>query len=124
MSLRLHHIALRARDPSATTAFYASVIGLREVRRDTERRSFWLEAHGVVLMIEQAEPGEPLVPPDSKELLAFAIDDREAWRLRLAAAGVAIEAETPYTLYFRDPDGRRVAVSAYAFSLADEPSTR
>jgi glyoxylase I family protein len=120
MSLHLHHVALRARDLRATTDFYASVIGLpvvpRDARRDSERRSVWLDASGVVLMIEQAEPGEPPVPPDSKELLAFAVDDREAWRLRLAAAGVAIEAETPYTLYFRDPDGRRVAVSTYAFS--------
>jgi glyoxylase I family protein len=124
MSLRLHHVALRARDPSATTSFYASVIGLPVVRRDTERGSFWLDARGVVLMVEQAEPGEPLVPPHGKELLAFAIDDREAWRLRLAAAGIAIEAETPYTLYFRDPDGRRVAVSTYAFSVADEPAPR
>jgi catechol 2,3-dioxygenase-like lactoylglutathione lyase family enzyme len=116
MSLRLHHVALRARDPSVTTDFYASVIGLPVVRRDTERGSVWLDARGVVLMIEQAEAGEPPVPPHGKELLAFAIDDREAWRLRLEAAGVAIEAETAHTLYFRDPDGRRVAVSTYAFS--------
>jgi glyoxylase I family protein len=116
MSLRLHHVALRARDPSATTDFYASVLGLPVVRRDTERGSVWLEARGVVLMVEQADAGEPAVPPHGKELLAFAVDDREAWRLRLAAAGVAIEAETAHTLYFRDPDGRRVAVSTYAFS--------
>ena len=116
MSLRLHHVALRARDPSITTDFYASVLGLAVVRRDTERGSVWLDACGVVFMVEQAEPGEPPLAPNSKELLAFAVDDREAWRLRLAAAGIAIEAETPHTLYFRDPDGRRVAVSTYVFS--------
>jgi hypothetical protein len=42
------------------------------------------------------------------ELLAFAVDDKEAWRAR-----VEVEAETADTLYFRDPDGRRLAVSSY-----------
>jgi hypothetical protein len=33
----------------------------------------------------------------------------------LSNAGIAIEAETPHTIYFRDPDGRRVALSDYPF---------
>jgi hypothetical protein len=54
------------------------------------------------------------VPGGSQELLAFAIDAsaRDAWR-----AKVTVEAETTHTLYFRDPDGRRVAVSSYALSV-------
>jgi catechol 2,3-dioxygenase-like lactoylglutathione lyase family enzyme len=115
MSLRVHHLALRAPDPARTAAFYEAVIGLRVLRPIDARGSVWLDASGTVLMIERAEPGEPPLPEDGKELLAFAVDDQAAWRLRLGAAGVAIEAETPYTLYFRDPDGRRVAVSTYAF---------
>jgi len=61
-------------------------------------------------MLERAEPGEPPVPRGSMELLAFAVDDKEAWRSR-----VEVEAETAHTLYFRDPDGRRLAVSSYPF---------
>ncbi len=66
-------------------------------------------------MIEAAGPDEPAVPPGSLELVAFAIDEDEkpAWRARLAARGVVLEAETAFTLYFRDPDGRRVGVSHY-----------
>ncbi len=115
MSLRIHHLALRARDPSLTERFYVSVLGLPLLRRDDARGSVWLDASGVVLMIERAEGDEPSVPDDSKDLVAFAVDDREVWRRRLGEAGVAIEAETAFTLYFRDPDGRRVAVSVYAF---------
>jgi hypothetical protein len=57
--------------------------------------------------------------------MAFAVADRScavgpsalraSWTARLAAAGVAVEAQTEFTLYFRDPDGRRVALSAYDF---------
>jgi catechol 2,3-dioxygenase-like lactoylglutathione lyase family enzyme len=116
MSLRVHHLALRAPDPGVTAAFYQAVMGLRVLQRNEERGSVWLDASGTVLMIERAEPGEPGVPEHGKELLAFAVDDQAAWRLRLQGAGVAVEAETPHTLYFRDPDGRRVAVSTYVFS--------
>lgn len=91
--------------------FYAGVLGLHVVRRDDARGSVWLDLDGAVLMIERAEPGEPAIPAGSKELVAFAVDDKEAWRGRIPAS--AIEAETAHTLYFRDPDGRRVAVSDY-----------
>jgi catechol 2,3-dioxygenase-like lactoylglutathione lyase family enzyme len=115
MSLRIHHIALRARDTSRTERFYVSVLGLEVRRRDPERGSVWLRAGDVVLMIERMEAGEPAPADGSMDLVAFAVNDREAWRARLAEAGVSVEAETPNTLYFRDPDGRRVGVSVYAF---------
>ncbi len=116
MSLRIHHLALRARDPAVTERFYASVLGLPVLRRDESRGGVWLGANGVVLMIERLEPGETSVPEGSKDLVAFAVDDLEPWRHRLVGAGIAIEAETAFTLYFRDPDGRRVGVSVYAFA--------
>ena len=103
MSLRIHHIALRAPDPGATERFYASVLGLRVCARDEARGSVWLDADGTVLMIERADAGEPGVAEGSKELVAFGVEDKEAWRPRLPF----VEAETKHTLYFRDPDGRR-----------------
>jgi glyoxylase I family protein len=115
MSLRIHHLALRARDPGVTERFYVSVIGLRVRSRDDARGSVWLDAGGAVVMLERAEGGEPPIPAETKELVAFAIDDLAAWRRRLAEASVAIEAETPHTLYVRDPDGRRVGLSTYVF---------
>jgi glyoxylase I family protein len=120
--MHLHHLALRVRDVERLAAFYRDVIGLPErTRHLTEGetlRSIWLDAGQVVLMIERAAPGEPLPPEGSLELVAFAMGpgEREAFRERFAAAGVAVEAETAHTLYVRDPEGRRVGVSSYAFS--------
>jgi catechol 2,3-dioxygenase-like lactoylglutathione lyase family enzyme len=108
--VRIHHVALRTRDLPRLEQFYAAVLGLREVRRDDARGSVWLDAGGTILMLERAGADEPEVPAGTRDLVAFAVDDKETWRAR-----VAVEAETEHTLYFRDPDGRRVAVSSYAF---------
>ncbi len=111
--MRLHHLALRTRDVPRLRAFYADVLGLPGERASDA--SVWLRTGGAIVMIEAAGPDEPAVPPGSLELVAFAIDEDEkpAWRARLAARGVVLEAETAFTLYFRDPDGRRVGVSHY-----------
>jgi catechol 2,3-dioxygenase-like lactoylglutathione lyase family enzyme len=108
--VQIHHVALRTRDLARLEQFYATVLGLRVVRRDDARGSVWLDAGGTVLMLERAGADEPPIPAGTKDLVAFAVDDKETWRGR-----VAVEAETEHTLYFRDPDGRRVAVSSYAF---------
>jgi glyoxylase I family protein len=117
MSLRIHHLALRAPDTTVTEGFYVGVLGMRVVRRDEARGSVWLDAGGAVVMIERAGDAEPSVPAASMELVAFAIDDLPSWRRKLAEAGVVIEAETAHTLYVRDPDGRRVGLSTYAFVI-------
>jgi catechol 2,3-dioxygenase-like lactoylglutathione lyase family enzyme len=106
--VRIHHVALRTRDLPRLERFYRDVLGFRVMRRDDARGSVWLDADGAVLMLERAGPGEPAVPAGTLELLAFAVDDKEPWRAR-----VAVEAETAHTLYFRDPDGRRLGVSTY-----------
>jgi catechol 2,3-dioxygenase-like lactoylglutathione lyase family enzyme len=114
MPLRIHHLALRTRDVSRLESFYVRVCDFKIRKRDETRGSVWLDLRSAVLMIEQADEDEPQVPPGSKELMAFAVDDVEIWRKRLAALGIDVEAETQHTLYFRDPDGRRIAVSNYA----------
>ena len=107
--MRIHHVALRTRDVARLERFYVGLLGLKVVRRDDARGSVWLDVEGAVVMIERAGPGEPSIDPRSLELVAFAVDDVEAWRARVPS----VEAETGHTLYFRDPDGRRVAVSDY-----------
>ena len=58
---------------------------------------------------------EPPPPPGSLELVAFAVSVAERLRLRAELVSLAmLEAETEHTLYFRDPEGRRLAVSSYA----------
>lgn len=109
--MRIHHVALRTTDVARLERFYVGVLGLTRARRDDTRGAVWLEAGGAVIMLEPAGRGEPGVPEGTMDLVAFAVDDKEAWRAR-----VAVEAETRHTLYFRDPDGRRVAVSDYPLS--------
>jgi catechol 2,3-dioxygenase-like lactoylglutathione lyase family enzyme len=119
--LPLHHLALRTRDVERAAVFYRDVLGLRERKRVAGAggalRAVWLDAGPVVVMIELAAPDEPPEPAGSMGLLAFAVDagERETYRERFARAGAAVEAETPHTLYARDPDGRRVGVSSYPF---------
>jgi hypothetical protein len=43
------------------------------------------------------------------------VEDLHAWEERLAAAGIAIDDRTGATLFVRDPDGHRVALSVYTF---------
>ena len=108
--MRIHHVALRTRDLQRLERFYGGLLGLRVLRRDDSRGSVWLDAGGTVLMLERAAAHEPRLPEGTMDLVAFAVDDKEPWRAR-----VSVEAETEHTLYFRDPDGRRVAVSSYPF---------
>ena len=112
--MHLHHLALRTRDLPRLRAFYEGLLGLVVVR-ESAGRSVWLEAGAAVVMLEAAEAGEPEITAGSRELVAFAIapGERAAWEARLAGAGVAVEARTDHTLYFRDPEGRRVGVSSY-----------
>ncbi len=118
-AVRVHHIALRTRDLPRLQAFYAGLLGLPVTRQDAVRgegaRRVWLGAGETLVMLETAGPGEPEVPPGTLELVAFGIarEERATYKETLAAAGVPIEAESEFTLYFRDPDGRRVGLSHY-----------
>jgi catechol 2,3-dioxygenase-like lactoylglutathione lyase family enzyme len=115
---------MRTADLERLERFYVGVLGFAIVlRRRPRDGSVWLDAGGAVLMLECAEAGEPGVIADAMELLAFGIDsdEKEAWRGRLERAGVDVQAETAHTLYFRDPDGRRLAVSAYPLPPSAPP---
>lgn len=112
--MRIHHLAFRTRDLPRLERFYVEVLGF-VVERRHERRSLWLSAGGSILMLEQKDPAEPDVDPASLELVAFGIDAEEHafYKDRLDGLGIPIEASTAYTVYFRDPDGRRIALSSY-----------
>jgi catechol 2,3-dioxygenase-like lactoylglutathione lyase family enzyme len=112
--MQIHHVAFRTKDLARLCAFYTNVLELRETRRDGER-SVWLAAGDAILMLERAGDGEACDLASSMELVAFAVtrDERAALRSKLLAAGVALDGETDYTTYVRDPDGRRIAFSHY-----------
>ena len=117
--MRIHHLAFRSGDIARLERFYVEVLGLAVLQRQ-ERRSVWLDAGGSIVMIELRDDGEAAHPAGSRELVAFAIapDERSLVCGRLARAGVAVEAATEFTLYVRDPDGRRVGLSSYPLPLA------
>lgn len=108
--MEIHHLAFRTRDLPRLTGFYEEVLGLRRVR-EQPGYSVWLAIGTGVLMLEQAAPDELEPPPGGRDLVAFRVDDATRAALR---ARVEVEDETAFTTYFRDPDGRRVAVSTYA----------
>jgi catechol 2,3-dioxygenase-like lactoylglutathione lyase family enzyme len=116
--MRVHHLAFRTGDLARLERFYVDALGLVVTKRD-DGRSIWLDAGGSIVMLELREPGEPAHPAGSKELVAFAIepDTRAVCTDRLGRAGVAIEAATDFSLYVRDPDGRRIGLSSYPAKL-------
>ena len=111
--MRIHHLAFRTRDLAGLEAFYLA-LGF-ESARTQPGYSVWLRSGDAVLMLEQAEDAEPSPTPGSRELVAFRVSSAERERVRsvLATRGITLEDETEHTLYFRDPDGRRIGVSSY-----------
>ena len=118
---KLHHLALGARDLERVAAFYRDLLGLREVSRHQESggplRSIWLDLDGPVLMIERTEEPARLVQGVGAGpfLLALAASPSERGLLEksLGASGLPVESRPEHTIYFRDPEGNRVAISSY-----------
>ena len=117
--MRVHHLAFRTGDLAKLERFYVDALGLAVTRRQ-DARSVWLDAGGAIVMLEVRDDSEPAHPPESKELVAFAVapEMRAFYIDRLARAHVAIEESTDFTLYVRDPDGRRIGLSSYPAPLA------
>ena len=112
--MRIHHLAMRTLKLARLESFYAETLGLPVIQRDGAR-SVWLRAGDAILMIEQAEASEPPIPAMGMDLVAFAVhvDDVERYRRILIENQIETESETAYTIYFRDPDGRRIGISHF-----------
>jgi catechol 2,3-dioxygenase-like lactoylglutathione lyase family enzyme len=127
--MRLHHLALGARDVEAVARFYREVLGLAEERRhhtdDGALRSIWLDLGGARLMIEHTTAEGARVEGVGAGPFLIAVGgtgaEREAFERALQAAGGGVEDRTPYTSYGRDPEGNRVAVSTYPDVQAPPP---
>ncbi|MEI7703597.1 MAG: VOC family protein [Deltaproteobacteria bacterium] len=119
--LGVHHVALRCNDLAACERFYREVLGLSVLRRWPDDgggdRSVWLSAGAGFLALERATRPVEEAPfedaPAGWQVVALGIPraDRKEWEGRLAAARVRLARRTPFSLFFRDPEGNRVALS-------------
>jgi len=120
--MRVLESALYAENLDETAAFYDEVLGLARVSEVAGRHVFFRVADGVMLLFKPSATVEPPAPDASLPVpphgaagpghLCFAATAAEidAWAARLAAAGVAIEADFHWpqggrSIYFRDPAG-------------------
>jgi catechol 2,3-dioxygenase-like lactoylglutathione lyase family enzyme len=119
-----HHLALQVKDLPAMERFYRELLELPVLQRWPDgqggERSVWLSLEDGFIALERA-PAELAVPErgdfaDGRVgyyvlALRIAKAEREAWEKRLAQARVTVERRTAYSLFFRDPEGNRLAVS-------------
>jgi len=117
-----HHVAIQARDVERVTAFYRDLLGFPELTRhqrpDGSLRSIWVGVPGGSFLAIEAVSGAPEQAPFRHErpgllMLAFRIPraSREPAVQAFARAGIALEHETRWTIYVRDPEGNRIALS-------------
>jgi catechol 2,3-dioxygenase-like lactoylglutathione lyase family enzyme len=121
-----HHLALSVRDLESCGKFYGDILGLPVVARHQndrgELRSVWLQTSSLILMLEKQADSK--TSPDGERascgwhLLALEIpkEKREEWKNFLTSRGIFIEKESQYSLYFRDPEGNRLALTHYSDS--------
>lgn len=119
--------ALYAHDLDAAEAFYGGLLGLERVVRAGDRHVFFRVGDAILLIFnpeetEQPNPGAKFpVPPHGARgpgHVCFAATRAEidAWRTRLAAAGIGIEADFDWpngarSIYFRDPAGNSIEMA-------------
>ena len=117
-----HHVAIQVHDLERVTAFYRDLLGFPELTRhhrpDGSLRSIWVGVPGGGFLALEAAEGLPSHEPfrhgrPGLLLLAFRIPraSREACVAALARAGVPLEHQTRWSLYVRDPEGNRIALS-------------
>ena len=117
----LHHVALRCASLERSVGFYREVLGLEVLRRwpgaGGTDRSVWLSTGKGFLALERASaPGIDGAfdeAPGGWQVVALEIPraEREAWEARLARAGVPVARRSPFSIFFQDPEGNRVALS-------------
>jgi catechol-2,3-dioxygenase len=116
--MRVHHVAIQVADLETCARFYREVLGLEAVEAAREGVA-WFKLGDALLMLEPVD-GAVLADPFTTDrpgihLLAIAIGPNEhvAWEERLQRANEQIEQRTAFTIYLRDPEGNRIALSSW-----------
>lgn len=114
----LHYVTLPVADVTRAVRFYVDLLGLDDLGDDTEPgrdetvEYHWLDANGTAIRLAF----EPERTPDGSDLdpaprLAFTATEVERTDLAARLNDEGIDAEQTTTgLFFRDPDGNRLAV--------------
>lgn len=113
--------ALYAEDLNQAEVFYGTVLGLERITRAGNRHVFFRCGDGVLLIFNPAETAKPPtagalpIPPHGtkgKGHMCFRVEAAalDAWKAKLEAAGIMIEADIRWpngarSFYFRDPAG-------------------
>ncbi|MFL5826789.1 MAG: VOC family protein [Thermoleophilaceae bacterium] len=102
----INHIALEVGDVEEALAFYGSIFEIERVER--EPGMVFIEMGDQFIALSEVAAR----PPDAVRHFGLVVDDKEAVRAALDAAGVEVLAGS--RLDFRDPWGNRVQVVAYS----------
>jgi len=115
------HVAVQVRDVERVARFYVEHLGLPELKRfhrdDGSLRSIWVAlqsqpiAEGPFLAVEHLPSAEPGTQGFSMAARPVAPADRPSIVAALKQKGIAIERETGWTVYVRDPEGNLVGLS-------------
>jgi glyoxylase I family protein len=131
--LGAHHAAVLVASLERAETFYLGVLGLTLLRRyddeEGRHRSTWVDlGDGSFLAIEKLPAGGSEALPTARvghHCLAIEIraQDRLAWIEHLRRSQVLIEKTTPFSVYFRDPEGALLALSHHPEPASEqEPS--
>jgi catechol 2,3-dioxygenase-like lactoylglutathione lyase family enzyme len=114
MIVGIHHVQITVPQGQERAAreFYCGVLHLTEFEKPDSLKSrggFWLAAGDRNVHVGTEEGVDRQA---TKAHVAYAVDDIEAWRVRLSTLGVRVEEGIPIPGYlrfeFRDPFGNRV----------------
>ena len=113
MTTRLHHVSLLVRDTARALDFYTRVLGLEPdpSRPDLGFPGAWLklgEQQLHLLELPNPDPAEGRPEHGGRDRhVALAVDDLDALRQRLEAAGIpySLSRSGRAALFCRDPDG-------------------
>jgi catechol 2,3-dioxygenase-like lactoylglutathione lyase family enzyme len=112
--VQLHHTSINVRDIDRSRQFYERVLGLQAIERpDLGMPGRWYGIGAGQLHLIQCEPmGMPIDP--SGPHFAIQVDDLDAARRELAAAGLEVLDPGNDQLWVRDPDGNVVEITTGA----------
>ncbi|MGO9765980.1 MAG: VOC family protein [Myxococcaceae bacterium] len=127
----VHHLALQVRALAPMVAFYRDVLGLPVLAehraQDGQLHSVWMGLSGAFLALETVVAEAPAATPFRNRspgwflvALRIAPEERNQVRAELERAQVTVEHETRWTLYVRDPEGNRLALSHHPLTAEEE----